>query len=103
MMKSVMEDYEPFLLLTINQRGVNTLMGVFSNCSLMPGSEGAGQQDSEVGWGWAWEWEQILPCAALSLLLASLLVAKHFSQAFRVAFVLFLSLKTCQGNAVLTC
>lgn len=42
-----------------------------------------------VRWGWGWGWEQIIPYVALSLLLASLLLAKHFSQAFRVAFVLF--------------
>lgn len=55
--------------------------------------------------GWRWGWEKILPCAAPSLLLASLLVAEPFSQAFRVAFVLFFFFvsKTCQGNAVLTC
>lgn len=95
-MKSVMGDYEPFPLLAVNPSGVNALVGVFSNCSWMPGSKGAGQ------WGWGWGWEQILPCTAPSLLLASLLVAKHYSQAFRVAFVRSLPLKTCQGNAVLT-
>ena len=51
MMKSVTEDYEPFPLHTVNQSSINTLVGVFSNCSLMPGSKGAGQQDGGVGMG----------------------------------------------------
>lgn len=59
---------------------------------------------SRVWWGWRWGcgWEHILPCTAPSLLLASPLITQHFTQPFRVAFVLFLPLKTFQGNAVLT-
>lgn len=49
MMKSVMEDYKLFPLLTDNHTRVNTLVGVFGICSLMPGFRGAGQWDGGVG------------------------------------------------------
>lgn len=87
-------------------------MGTFSNHDSVPRPKRDGKQDVWMGWRWQEVGMEIRVgmgmgdnfslCFSLPGLWACLLTTTHFSQAFSIAFVLFLPLKTCQGNAVLT-